>query len=106
VDPQNHFNVDPDPSFHFNADPDPTFYFTADPDPAPYQSDANLLPLVYRPLHPPWLHFKHPRLHCERPWPSRVLYLSSKLLNIYFYADPNTDPAFHSNADLDPGPAS
>jgi|688.fasta_scaffold164762_1 hypothetical protein len=41
----------PDPTFHFDADPDPTFDFDTDPDldPAPHESDANLLPLVYRP---------------------------------------------------------
>ncbi len=48
MDPH-HFNVNPVASFHFNADTDPTFHFTADPDPAHRQSDANLLPLVYRP---------------------------------------------------------
>jgi hypothetical protein len=46
-----HFNVDPDPepAFHFYMDPDPAFHVNAYPDPAPYQSDGNLRPLVYRP---------------------------------------------------------
>jgi len=42
-----------DPSFHFYADPDLAVHFHAnldpDTDPAPYQSNANLRPLVYRP---------------------------------------------------------
>ncbi len=39
---------DPDPVFYFDADPDPAFHLDAglDPDPGPYQSDANLRPLV------------------------------------------------------------
>jgi hypothetical protein len=42
------FSADPDPSFHFNEDPDPTLHFNVDvtPYPAPYQSDANMRPLV------------------------------------------------------------
>jgi hypothetical protein len=31
---------------HNDPDPDPCFHLDADPDPAPYQSDANLRPLV------------------------------------------------------------
>jgi hypothetical protein len=39
--------ADPDPAFHLNADPDR--------DPAPFQSDANLRPLVYyRPSRQCW----------------------------------------------------
>jgi hypothetical protein len=41
-----------------------------------------------------------PRLHCERPWPSMASFLASEALNFDF--DANPDPAFHSNADLDP----
>jgi hypothetical protein len=53
-------------------------------DPAPHQSDANLRPVVYRPVvsigGPPWLHFE-----------------PLKLLSLDLNADP--DPAFHSNSD-------
>ncbi len=44
-----HVDADPDPAFHFSADADLDFHFDADMDPAPYPSDANLRPLVYRP---------------------------------------------------------
>ncbi len=90
-----HFNSDRDPAFHFHAYPDhPTFHFYADPDPAPQRSNANLWPLVSRPwapfvplsVHgPPWLHFK-----------------PLKPLNFDFNANPDSNQAFHSNADLDP----
>jgi hypothetical protein len=48
------FNADkdPDPAFHWNAAP--TFRSNADPDPAPYQSAANLRPLVYIPSRVPF----------------------------------------------------
>jgi hypothetical protein len=49
-----HFNVDPDPAFYFQADLDPAFHLNADPDPAPFQSNRNLLPLVYRPFRAPF----------------------------------------------------
>ncbi len=39
-------------SYHFDEDPDPAFNFNADPD--PYQSDANLRQLVYRPSRAPF----------------------------------------------------
>jgi hypothetical protein len=37
---------DPDPVFCFNADPDPASHLDAELNPGPYQSDANLRPLV------------------------------------------------------------
>ncbi len=49
MDPPCHHIIYPDPTFHFYADPDPTFHFGADPDRAPYQRDANLRALAYRP---------------------------------------------------------
>ncbi len=52
---------------------DPSFHSNDDLDPAPRQSDANLLPLVYRADHPR-LHFKPQRLHCERSRPSMAPY--------------------------------
>jgi hypothetical protein len=64
-------------------------------DPDPHQSEGNLRPLVYR--SPPGLHFEHPGIHYERP----RLYFEP-LLNFYFNADADPDPAFHSNADPDP----
>jgi hypothetical protein len=55
TDPHN-LPADPNPAFHWNVE-------NADPDSAPYQSYANLRPLVYRPS---WFHFVSPRLHYER----------------------------------------
>jgi hypothetical protein len=43
-----HSHEDPDPTFHSDEDPDPIFHSEEDSDPVPYQSDANLRPLVYR----------------------------------------------------------
>ncbi len=48
------FIADPDPAFHFNADPDPAFHLNADPETAFHQSDANLLPLTFRPSGSPF----------------------------------------------------
>ncbi len=41
-----------DPCFHFNADQ--TYNLTADPGRNPYQSDANLQPLIHRPSRALW----------------------------------------------------
>ncbi len=67
-----------------------TLMRTLDRDPAPYQSDANLLYNVH-PLHASIVSVNsHPRLH----------FLSSKVLNFDFFADPTF--AIHSHADPDP----
>jgi hypothetical protein len=56
-------------------------------DPDPHQSEGNFRPLVYR--SPPGLHFEHPGIYYER---SRLYF--EPLLNFYFNADENLDPAF------------
>jgi hypothetical protein len=67
------FDMDPDPSFHFDAGPhlDSTFRFDVDLDPSPA---TNLRPL---PTGPPWLRFKPPRLHYERPKPFMAPFLGT-----------------------------
>ncbi len=77
------------PTSNFNADPD------GDPDPAPHQSDTNQIIDHWSP-NPPGLHFEPPLFHCE----------PLKLLNVDFNADPDPDPAFHSNVDPVSDPAS
>jgi hypothetical protein len=67
------------PAFYFNADPDPAFHFN--PDPAPHEGDANLRPLVYRPLQASILGVHGP----------------PQLLNFDLNAD--QEPDFRSNAD-------
>ncbi len=72
VDPQ-HFDVEPkhldadaDPSFHFDSDLSPTNHFDgnrySEPVPAPYQNNAKLRPLVYRPSTAPFWAFAPPLL--------------------------------------------
>ncbi len=94
----------------FYADPDSGFFSNADP--------IMLIIKVMRIYEhwsqdPPGLHFKPPRLHCERTRPSAAPFRASKkLLNFDFHADPdlafhyNTDPnsAFQNNAITDPQP--
>jgi hypothetical protein len=81
---------------HFYADPDPAFGFNADPDPAPHQSDENLRPLVYRPF---GIHFKPPRLHCERPRPFTPHFEPLKPLHFDLNADLDPDSASRNNSD-------
>ncbi len=90
ADPRNFFYADPDPAIHLNADVVP----------ATHQCDANLRPLIRKPS---GLHFEPPSLHCERLRPlteGRPL----KLLNLTLMRI--RDPAFHSNANPNPDPAS
>ncbi len=79
--------------FHCNGDPDP--------DPASHQSDANLLPMVFRPSTASFWNSTSSlqaltALHSSIRDHSEHL----KLLNINFNAGP--DPAFYSNAYPDP----
>ncbi len=55
--PTFHLDKDPNPTIHFDADSDAASHQSnANPasDPAPYQSDANLRPLAYRPSPAPF----------------------------------------------------
>jgi hypothetical protein len=61
-----HFIADPYPAFKFNADPDPALQFNADP--IPYQGDANLRPLVYRPSRPLFYVFTLPLCASTAPF--------------------------------------
>jgi hypothetical protein len=62
-----------------------------------FKSGANLRSLVYRPS---TLHFESPRLHWERPRPSKAPFRASTTLGFNF--DANPDPAFDFDSDLDP----
>jgi hypothetical protein len=67
---------------------DPTFHGKVDHDPAPHQSGANLQPPF---CIPSVAHFE---------------LLQLQLLNFDFDANPDLDPAFHSNRDRNLDPAS
>jgi hypothetical protein len=87
--------MDPDP-IHCNAYPEP------DADPAPHQSEANSATTkVYRPSRAPWMSLYAPIVSVHGP--PRLHFEPQQLLNFDFNAE--SDPDFHSNADVDPDPS-
>jgi hypothetical protein len=89
-----HYDADPnpDPSFHFDTNPDPTFPFDPDPDPAPYQSDANLPQLIYRPSTAPILKLSDSIVGVHGPPYLFFEPTHSQLLHFDFGVD--SDPTF------------
>ncbi len=78
---------DPDPTFHFDTDLDPILTVMRI-DPAPYQSDANMRLLVYKPSPAPCV----ARVRAS-PW---LRFEPPQLLNFDFDEDPH--PAFDFDA--------